>query len=58
MSGRLLSNEERMAWLRLIRSETIGPVTFGELLDHFGTAEAALDAVPPWPSAAAGASAS
>lgn len=46
MSSRLLSDEERLAWLRLIRSETIGPVTFAELLEHFGTAEAALDAVP------------
>lgn len=41
-----LSNAERLAWLRLIRSENIGPVTFHELLTHFGSAEAAIDAVP------------
>jgi DNA processing protein len=41
-----LSNAERLAWLRLIRSENIGPVTFHELLAHFGSAEAAIDAVP------------
>ncbi len=44
--GACLSDSERLAWLRLIRSETIGPVTFRELLDHFGSAAAALDAVP------------
>jgi DNA processing protein len=41
-----LSDAERLAWLRLIRSENIGPVTFHELLTHFGSAEAAIDGVP------------
>ena len=41
-----LSDEQRLAWLRLIRSEHIGPVTFRELINHFGSAAAALDAVP------------
>jgi DNA processing protein len=33
-------------WLRLARSETVGPVTFYALLRRFGSAEAALDALP------------
>ncbi len=41
-----LTDDERVAWLRLIRSENIGPVTFRELIRHFGGARAALDAVP------------
>ena len=41
-----LSREQRLAWLRLIRSENIGPVTFRELINHFGGAEAAIAAAP------------
>jgi DNA processing protein len=41
-----LDDGERLAWLRLIRSENIGPVTFRELIRRFGTADAALAAVP------------
>ena len=41
-----LTEEERVAWLRLIRSENVGPVTFWHLLRHFGSAAAALDALP------------
>jgi DNA processing protein len=41
-----LDDRERIAWLRLTRSDGVGPVTFRELLDHFGSAEAALAAVP------------
>ena len=37
---------ERLACLRLIRSENVGPVTFRELINHFGGAEAALAALP------------
>ena len=36
----------RFAWLRLWRSENIGPRTFATLLHRFGTAEAALDGLP------------
>jgi DNA processing protein len=42
----LLSDEQRLAWLRLIRSENVGPVTFRELVNHFGSASAAIEAVP------------
>ena len=41
-----LSDKERLDWLRLIRSENVGPVTFWHLLRHFGSAEAALEALP------------
>lgn len=41
-----LSPDEKLDWLRLIRSENVGPVTFHELLTHFGSAGAALDAIP------------
>src|SRR2546430_16364796 len=41
-----LDAAQRLACLRLIRSDNIGPVTFRELINHFGSAAAALDAVP------------
>ncbi len=37
---------ERLDWLRLIRSENIGPITFWQLLDRFGSAARALEALP------------
>ena len=36
----------RLAWLRLWRSDNIGPRTFETLLARYGSAEAALDALP------------
>ena len=44
--GARLTDTERLAWLRLIRSENVGPGTFRALLGHFGSAEAALAALP------------
>jgi DNA processing protein len=44
--GAALSESERLDWIRLIRSENIGPVTFHELIEHFGDAAAALKAIP------------
>lgn len=41
-----LSEAERIDWLRLIRSEHVGPVTFRRLLQRYGTAAAALAALP------------
>ncbi|MBI1384405.1 MAG: DNA-protecting protein DprA [Rhizobiales bacterium] len=41
-----LGDEQKIAWLRLIRTEGIGPVTFRELLNRFGGAAAALEALP------------
>jgi len=43
---RVLANAEKIDWLRLIRSTNVGPITFFRLLEHFGTARAALDALP------------
>ena len=40
-SGGPLSAAERLASLRLIRCENVGPVTFRELVAHFGSAERA-----------------
>ncbi|MEM8551539.1 MAG: DNA-processing protein DprA [Pseudomonadota bacterium] len=40
------SRAEEADWLRLIRSENVGPATFFSLLQRFGTAGAALDALP------------
>jgi DNA processing protein len=41
-----LTDDQRIDWLRLIRSPNIGPRTFRALLNHFGGARAALDALP------------
>src|SRR5271167_644696 len=41
-----LSDEERFDWLRLIRSENVGPRTFRALLNNCGGARAALEALP------------
>lgn len=41
-----LDDAGRLACLRLIRSENVGPVTFRELINHYGGAEQALDALP------------
>jgi DNA processing protein len=43
---RRLSETERLDWLRLIRSENVGPITFSQLLSRFGTAAAALKVLP------------
>jgi DNA processing protein len=45
-TGRILTDRQKLAWLRLIRSEYVGPATFRDLLNHCGSAEAALDALP------------
>ncbi|MGO8779671.1 MAG: DNA-processing protein DprA [Rhodomicrobium sp.] len=42
----VLDETTKRAWLRLIRTPHIGGVTFWELLGHFGSAEAALEALP------------
>ena len=41
-----LGAAQRLACLRLIRSENVGPVTFRDLINHFGGAEEALAALP------------
>lgn len=44
--GQHLTDRQRVAWLRLIRTENVGPQTFRDLINRFGSAEAALSALP------------
>ena len=46
MIRKSLSAKEKLSWLRLIRTENIGPITFYKLLERFGSAEAALKEIP------------
>jgi DNA processing protein len=41
-----LTDEQRIDWLRLIRSDNVGPRTFRALVNHYGGARAALAALP------------
>ncbi|MBB3809820.1 DNA processing protein [Pseudochelatococcus contaminans] len=44
--GVRLDDEQRLNWLRLIRSDNVGPRTFRTLIARFGSASAALAALP------------
>ncbi len=46
MTGARLDDAQRLDWLRLIRSENIGPRTFRMLINRYGGAAAALEALP------------
>jgi len=41
-----LSDKQRIAWLRLIRTPNVGPATFRDLINRFGSAEAAIEMLP------------
>jgi DNA processing protein len=41
-----LTDDQRLDWLRLIRSDNVGPRTFRALVKHYGGARAALSALP------------
>jgi DNA processing protein len=41
-----LSDEQRLAWLQLIRSDNVGPRTFAWLLRQYGDARSAIEALP------------
>jgi len=43
---RELSFTERRDWLRLIRTQNVGPVSFRDLINRYGDASAALEALP------------
>lgn len=45
-NGIALTEKQRIAWLRLIRSDNVGPVTFRDLINHCGSAENALAMLP------------
>ncbi|MFZ5693994.1 MAG: DNA-processing protein DprA [Pseudomonadota bacterium] len=44
--GVKLTDSQRLDWLRLIRSENVGPRTFRALVNHYGGARAALEHLP------------
>src|SRR6202166_634676 len=41
-----LTDAQRIDWLRLIRSDNVGPRTFRSLINHFGSARTALERLP------------
>ncbi len=43
---RLLGDRQRLNWLRLIRTDNVGPATFRDLINRFGSAEKALERLP------------
>ncbi|KPG00222.1 DNA processing protein DprA [Rhodopseudomonas sp. AAP120] len=45
-SATLLTDAQRIDWLRLIRSDNVGPRTFRSLINHFGSARVALERLP------------
>lgn len=45
-NNRHLTDAERIDWLRLYRSENVGPVTFFKLLERFDSPGKALEALP------------
>ncbi len=42
----MLGDSERVARLRLIRAATIGPATFWPLIERYGSARRAIEALP------------
>lgn len=46
VSGHTISEIERLQRLRLIRSENVGPITYYSMVERFGSAAAALAALP------------
>ena len=41
-----LGDRQRLAWLRLIRTQNVGPASFRDLINRFGSAETALEMLP------------
>lgn len=41
-----VSEQERLDWLQLARTENVGPITFHNFIDYYGSADAALKAIP------------
>ena len=42
----LLDQTQRRDWIRLSQSENVGPATFRQLIGRYGSAAAALEALP------------
>ena len=45
-AGPRLSDRQRINWLRLIRTPNVGPASFRDLINRFGSAEAAIEILP------------
>lgn len=45
-NSEIMDEAERLNWLRLIRTDNIGPITFYQLIENFGSAGEALKALP------------
>jgi len=45
-AGPRLSDRQRLNWLRLIRTPNVGPASFRDLVNRFGSAEAAIEILP------------
>lgn len=41
-----LNAQEKLDWLRLIRTENVGPITFYRLIETYGSARRAIEAIP------------
>lgn len=39
---------EKLAWLRLARTDNVGPITFYKFIEHFGSAQQAIEALPEY----------
>ncbi|MIL09938.1 DNA-protecting protein DprA [Salmonella enterica subsp. enterica] len=46
MANRQLSDKQRLSWIRLLRTPNVGPATFRDLINRFGSAEHALAMLP------------
>jgi DNA processing protein len=46
MGARTLREDERRAWVRLARTENVGPATFAALIQRFPDIREALEAAP------------
>ncbi|MBN9236199.1 MULTISPECIES: DNA-processing protein DprA [Phyllobacteriaceae] len=46
VAGLHLSDRQRLNWLRLIRTPNVGPASFRDLINRFGSAETALEFLP------------
>ena len=45
-AGTRLTPSQKVAWLRLIRTDNVGPVTFRQLVNRAGSAERAIADLP------------
>ena len=45
-AGPRLTDRQRIAWLRLIRTPNVGPATFRDLINRFGSADTAIEMLP------------